>query len=126
MGVGVSINKDQEHIQKHRGSEGHGIFGDCQKLRHGCSVDACWGVMGIEATSLVVRGGEERDTHSMLRQVDFIKSVLEVLKAKDENTKLALKVLNSGRSKAGMRYHLCCLGHNSLRVKIALHNSHKT
>lgn len=65
-------------MQKYGGREGHGIFGDCQMLRPSCSIDACWGVMGINATSSVVRDGEERDTHSTLRQVDFTKWTLEV------------------------------------------------
>lgn len=46
---------------------------------------------------------------------------LKVLRSEDENSKFALKAFNSGRSKDGMRYHLCFLGHDGLKVKIGLH-----
>lgn len=45
---------------------------------------------------------------------------LKVLKSEEGNIRLALKAFKSGRSKDGMRYHLCFLGHNSLKVKIGL------
>lgn len=71
LGRMKSICKDQEHKQAHRGREGRDTFGDCQRLRPGCSADTCWGAMGIEATSLVVMGKAERNTYFILWQVDL-------------------------------------------------------
>lgn len=68
-----NICQKQKHIENYRGRKGHGILGDCQILRHSCIRYAFWGVMGINAASLVVKNGVERDTYSTLRQVDFIK-----------------------------------------------------
>ena len=56
----------REHVPKHRGRQGHGLFGDCQILSPVCDVAANWGVPGMEAEYQF--GGVERETHSMPRQ----------------------------------------------------------
>lgn len=74
---GKKANAKTKSIYRSRGREGHGIFGDCQILKPCYKVDACWWVMGIDATGLLVRVGAQRDTNFMPRQVDFIKWTLE-------------------------------------------------
>lgn len=70
LGGGKNVCKDQEHTQKHRN----------RNMACLCVADTkawlqyrfLWGVMKIEA-EYVVRDGAQRNTHSMLRQMEFSK-----------------------------------------------------